>query len=146
MAVGWDKLKQALKQFEEDRQAAAIEQHRLYAEKLRDDIVKGLQGPISPTSMKPQAEMPTDDEVKNPLDGLDNYIRSVIIDSEGDGLKTIYTVKIDNPAKKDETTGMEIGKIAKAIEFGNRQIAPRPAWRQALNKMRATGIYKKDSK
>jgi hypothetical protein len=143
----WSELKQALEQWNEARIQAAVEQQSLHATKLKDDIVKELNRPGSRTAIKknPLSPMEQQKDTKNPLDGLDQYASSVIMEDEGDGLKSTHIVKIDDPMKKDKTTEMEIGKIAKAVEFGTRQVAPRPAWRRALNKMKAMGIYKKDS-
>lgn len=141
----WTSIKEALEQWQQARIEAVVEQQQLYAEKFQNDIIKGINGASKTSAMKKAPLAPGDNQNKNPLDGLDQYASSVIIDVDGDGIDTVHTIKIDNPRKKDETTEMELGKIAKAVEFGTRQIAPRSVWRRASNKMRATGIYKKDS-
>lgn len=79
---------------------------------------------------------------KDPISGLDLYVNSIIIDEEGSGTDVVQVVKIDKPHKIDETTGMEVAKIAKAIEFGTTKSAPRSAWRRSLMKLRLTGVYK----
>jgi hypothetical protein len=141
----WNELKTALEQWVKARDAATLEQQRLYAEQTKKDIIKELNGLVSITKNKNPLSPLNKEEIKNPMDGLAHYTSSVIIDEEGSGLKTTHTIKINDPMKKDETTGMELGKIAKAIEFGTRQFAPHPAWRRALSKLKTTGIYKKDS-
>jgi hypothetical protein len=151
-----------MKQWYEARIEQAVEKTREDAKKLRSNIIEVLRatdnGKAPSTSAlssktrvgaeaKAEALSPQNkrEETKDPLSSLELYTSSIIIEEEGSGADTIQVVKVDNIKKKDETTGMALAKIAKAIEFGTTKSAPRPAWRRALKKLGATGVYKKKS-
>lgn len=131
-----EKLQQRIKA--EIRGAANAETSRSSAIDARTNVSsEAKQQQLSPSSNKNQT---------NPSAGLDTYVDAIIIESEGSGSDVVQVVKIDSPQKKDETTGMSLVNIAKAIEFGTTKSAPRPAWRRSLKGITATGVYKKSLK
>lgn len=138
MASSWKDLKDAIQQWQDERTARALDYQKETATELRDGILEALsQKDVNRRNLANKVD-------KNPIGGLSTLMKSVIIDEDGDGLETKVSVRIEDPSKKDETTGMEIGKIAKAIEFGSSRNAPRPAWRRSLAKMRAKGVFNKE--
>jgi len=164
MAVSkWSDLTKALNEWHEKRVEASKAQVRKDAEKLQRDIKQELSGTsnsktaqeeslTAKTTVSPEAKQaqlsPSGASKKtsvSPIKGLDTYTNSIIIEDESSGTDTVVVVKLDEPSKKDETTGMEVVKIAKAIEFGTTKAAPRPAWRRSLKKIGASGVYKKKS-
>jgi hypothetical protein len=163
-ASDWTELSDSIRQWHQQRRDAAGSQIEKDANKLHKDIVKQLQGVAdSETTRKKRmaAKTNVDSDTKQdqlspeggssvgeksnvrPTAGLDTYMDSIIIEDVSVGEDIAHVVKIDNPTKKDETTGMELVKIAKAIEYGTTGLAPNPAWRRSLKKMGATGVYKK---
>jgi len=147
-------LKTSLDAWYKARVEKAAQQVRDDAKKFKEDVIESLQGREKKTKLAAHIEATTTNTnrsaptspgqtSKNPKAAMDQYINSIIIDDEGAGVDVVQTVRIENPLKKDETTGMTMGKIAKAIEFGNSTTAPRPAWRRAQAKVRATGNYRK---
>ncbi len=159
---GWKDFKKELDAWHKSRIEKVIEQTKKDAELLKSDIIEALKasdGGKTPNSSALSAKTRMDSlakrellspknkrkDVKDPLSALDLYTSSIIIEEEGSGIDTVQVVKVDDLAKKDETTGMALGKIAKAIEFGTTRSAPRPAWRRSLKKLEATGVYKKKS-
>lgn len=161
MGNSWSDLNGAIEKWKDSRINKAKSKLKEDAETLRSNILSALQGAgdkttdqskalTAKTNVSPEAKQaqlaPSGVNEKNktsPREGLDTYANSIIIEDESSGLKTIQVVKINEPSKKDETTGMSLVKIAKAIEFGTTKSAPQPAWRRSLNKLRATGVYRK---
>jgi hypothetical protein len=157
---GWGGMKDSLEEWNKARIEKVVGQVKKDMTQLRANIIKELragdQGKTPNSSAlsdktRVSAEAKSEllspggqkKDVKDPLSGLDLYIDSIIIEEDGSGVETVQTVKLINTQKKDETTGMALGKIAKAIEFGTTRSAPRPAWRRSLKKLEATGVYKK---
>jgi hypothetical protein len=137
VASNWKGLKDSIEAWHDQRVQAVEKVQKEAAEQLRDDI----QGEILKRPSSDRRNMANKTK-ENPIGGLSTYAESVIIDEDGDGTDKVISVRIKDPSKKDGTTGMEIGKIAKAIEFGSSKNSPRPAWRRSLAKMRVKGVFK----
>ena len=161
-ANNWSALTNSIKDWYLKRKSSVGKQIHKDAENLRLNIKARLSGVNnSKTSQEANIEaktsisssakqellspsnITTEKSKQSPIRGLDTYVNSIIIEDESTGTDKVVVVKLDEPSKKDETTGMEVVKIAKAIEFGTTKTAPRPAWRRSLNKIGATGVYKK---
>lgn len=159
---GWSDIKKALQDWHEQFASKAAEQVKQDANRLQQAIVKEIQGTSknktemsnaleSKTNISSEAKeamlAPSNTQDSQPkADGPDSmslYANSIIIDDETSGTNVVHVVKLDDMRKKDETTGMTLDKLAKAIEFGTTRSAPHPAWRRSLNKLAIQGVYKK---
>jgi hypothetical protein len=157
----WSAIKDALNDWHNERREKAKEKIKEDTEKLKQDIVRRLESSANnktPTASKleeqttlsaeAKAEMlsPKSKKTQVKADGPESvafYTESIIIDDESYGTNVIQVVKLDDMRKKDETTGLTLDKLAKAVEFGTSRSAPHPAWRRSLKKVEITGTYKK---
>lgn len=164
MANNWTDLTSAIQEWHNKRVEASQSKLEEDANKLQKSIKEELYGTkdsktlqeeniTSKTNVSAEAKAaqlaPSGNTIGkskiSPVKGLDTYANSIIMEDESTRTKTVFVVKLDTPSKKDETTGMEVVKIAKAIEYGTTKSAPRPAWRRSLKKLGVTGVYKKKS-
>lgn len=139
MAANKKDLKSAIAKWHDERIRQAEDALRKEAEEVKSRIAEGLTG----SSVRAYDSPADTKHTKNPYLGLPTYSKSLILEEDGEGLDKTVSVKIDDPSKKDGTTGMELAKIAKAIEFGTTKKPPRPAWRRSLAELRAKGTFRK---
>jgi len=157
----WGDLRKAIEVWYSGRRGQAAEQIKKDAEALKLDIVKRLEAAAEgktpnaskleertklSADTKEQMLMPKSKSTQVKADGpasMQLYTNSIIIDDESSGTNVVHVVKLDDMKKKDETTGMTLDKLAKAVEFGTSRSAPHPAWRRSLKKLEIAGVYKK---